>query len=98
MPLIEVSFKGNRREFFNWDGEEPIPMKAAVIVEADRGEDLGFVYATGELALKRAAGVPHRPTPENPVTQAVKRTATTDEVRKVAELREQDELARRKAM
>ncbi|MEP7383612.1 MAG: regulatory iron-sulfur-containing complex subunit RicT, partial [Gemmatimonadota bacterium] len=96
--LVEVSFKGHRREFFHWEGDELLSVKMGVIVEADRGEDLGFIYATGELALKRAAGVPHRPTEESPVTQAVKRTATADELEKVAELREQDELARRKAM
>ena len=96
--LVEVSFKGNRREFFHWEGEESLAVKSGVIVEADRGEDLGFVYATGELAIKRAAGVPHRPTEESPVTQAVKRAATPDELKKVAELREQDEQARRKAM
>ncbi len=33
--------------------------KAAVIVEADRGEDLGVVHAMGEAAEKRNAGVPH---------------------------------------
>ncbi|MBK6486339.1 MAG: hypothetical protein IPF98_05610 [Gemmatimonadetes bacterium] len=96
--LVEVSFKGNRREFFHWEGDAPLPMKAAVIVEADRGEDLGFVNATGELAIKRAAGVPHRPTDEAPVTQVVKRLATADEREKAGELREQDESARRKAM
>jgi cell fate regulator YaaT (PSP1 superfamily) len=73
-------------------------MKAAVVVEADRGEDLGYVHATGELAEKRAAGVPHRPTEESPVTQSVKRLATPDELKRIGELREQDEQARRKAM
>ena len=47
MQLIEVAFKGNRREFFHWPAEEPPPLKAAVIVEADRGEDLGVVHAVG---------------------------------------------------
>ncbi len=99
MPsLVEVSFKGNRREFFHWEGDGPLPMKAAVVVEADRGEDLGYVHATGELAEKRAAGVPHRPTEESPVTQSVKRLATPDELKRIGELREQDEQARRKAM
>ena len=30
-----------------------------MIVDADRGEDLGFVHALGELAEKRNAGTPH---------------------------------------
>ncbi len=99
MPaLVEIAFKGNRKEFFHWNGDTPLPMKAAVIVEADRGEDLGYVYATGELAEKRATGVPHRPTEEEPVSRAVQRLATAEEVKRAAELREQDEQARRKAM
>jgi len=99
MPsLVEVAFKGNRKEFFFWNGDEPLPTKAAVIVEADRGEDLGHVYATGELVEKRIAGVAHKPTEEEPVSREVRRLATPDEVKKVAELRDQDEIARRKAM
>ena len=57
--LIEVSFKGNRKDFFLWEGDEVPPLTAGVIVDADRGEDLGFVYASGELAEKRNAGTPH---------------------------------------
>jgi hypothetical protein len=57
--LVEVAFKGNRRDFFRWDGAEPPRRGSAVIVEGDRGEDFGRVHATGELALKRYAGVAH---------------------------------------
>ena len=60
MPhLIEVAFKGNRKDFFVWDQDDAPPLNAAVIVDADRGEDLGFVHALGELAEKRNAGTPH---------------------------------------
>ncbi len=53
--IIEVAFKGNRREFFNWDlGDVPRTL-TAVIVDADRGEDLGRVHATGEDAKVRCA-------------------------------------------
>ena len=60
MPqLIEVAFKGNRKDFFLWEADEaPLP-RARVIVDADRGEDLGLVHATGELAEQRSACVPH---------------------------------------
>lgn len=99
MPsLVEVAFKGNRKEFFLWEGDEPLPARATVIVEADRGEDIGVVYATGELAEKRAKGVPHAPTPEEPVSRLVQRLATPDEIKRARELREQDETTRRKAM
>jgi cell fate regulator YaaT (PSP1 superfamily) len=95
--LIEVAFKGNRKEFFLWEGEEPPPMRAAVIVDADRGEDLGRVHATGELAQKRIAGVPHAPGPEGTQKRA-RRLATREEVQRSDELRTQDEVARRRAM
>jgi len=95
--LIEIAFKGNRKEFFLWDGEAPPPLRAAVIVDADRGEDLGRVHATAELAEKRRAGVPHAPGPEG-VTKRARRLATPEDVRRHDELRVQDEVARRRAM
>jgi cell fate regulator YaaT (PSP1 superfamily) len=94
--LIEVSFKGNRKEFFSWDGTEPPPVKAAVIVEADRGEDLGRVHAVGELAAKRSRGTPHGIGDAEPGKHA-RRLATVDDVRRELELRQQDEDARRRA-
>jgi cell fate regulator YaaT (PSP1 superfamily) len=95
--LIEIAFKGNRKEFFLWEGEAPPPLRAAVIVDADRGEDLGRVYSTGELAQKRAAGVPHAPGPEGAQRRA-RRLATAEDVQRHDELRGQDESARRRAM
>jgi cell fate regulator YaaT (PSP1 superfamily) len=95
--LVEIAFKGNRKEFFLWEGEEPPPIRAAVIVDADRGEDLGRVYATGDLAQKRIAGVPHAPGPEG-VQKRARRLATREDVQRSEELRSQDESARRRAM
>ena len=95
--LIEIAFKGNRKEFFLWEGDAPPPLRAAVIVDADRGEDLGRVHATGELAAKRAAGVPHAPVPDVPPKRA-RRLATPEDVQRFDELRTQDEVARRRAM
>src|SRR5258708_7791599 len=57
--LVEVSFRGNRKEFFLWDYPDPPPMKAAIIVDADRGEDLGYVFSLGDLAQKRNGGCSH---------------------------------------
>lgn len=94
--LIEVCFKGNRKEFFLWEGEDPPAVKAHVIVEADRGEDLGHVHAVGDLAQVRAKGCTHGPG-EVPVSQVARRLASTDDVKRLRELREQDESARRKA-
>jgi cell fate regulator YaaT (PSP1 superfamily) len=95
--LIEVSFKGNRREFFLWEADPVPPLRAAVIVEADRGEDLGLVHSTGDAAVHRSRGVPHGIGDATPERKA-KRLATSDDVRRHTELRERDDEARRKAM
>jgi len=95
--VIEVSFKGNRREFYVWEQDELPPVNTAIIVEADRGEDLGRVHAIGERALTRNRGVPHG-TGDQPPARKARRVATSDDVRRHDELRSQDEDARRKAM
>src|SRR5215216_4698939 len=98
MPhLIEVAFKGNRRDFFLWEGDEAPPLKAGVIVDADRGEDLGFVFASGELAERRNAGTPHGYGAVG-TTKKARRLATPPEVQRANELRVQDEDARRRAV
>jgi len=94
--LIEVAFKGNRKDFFLWEAEEAPPLKSAVIVDADRGEDLGFVHSLGELAEKRNAGSAHGYGAAG-ASKKARRLATKDEVSRAKELREQDEDARRKA-
>ncbi len=98
MPhLIEVAFKGNRKDFFLWEYDETPAVNAAVIVEADRGEDLGIVHAVGELAQKRNAGTPHGYGAAG-TTKVARRLATDEEVQRANELRAQDEDARRRAM
>ncbi|HEX6630698.1 MAG TPA: regulatory iron-sulfur-containing complex subunit RicT [Gemmatimonadaceae bacterium] len=98
MQLIEVAFKGNRKEFFHWPHDEAPPLQAAVIVDADRGEDLGVVRATGELAQQRFAGVAHGEK-AGPVTKTAQRLATAEERERARELRAvADEDARRRGM
>src|SRR5258707_4857288 len=97
MPLlIEVAFKGNRKDFFLWEQDEAPPLKAAVIVDADRGEDLGVVYELGEMAEKRNAGTPHGYGGAGTTKQA-RRLATSEDIARANELRDQDEDARRRA-
>ena len=96
MHLTEVAFKGNRKEFFRWEGEQPLALRTPVIVEADRGEDLGRVHAIGDLALKRSRGTPHGIGDSVP-TRAVRRLATDDEAAAELLLRVEDEDARRRA-
>jgi cell fate regulator YaaT (PSP1 superfamily) len=95
--LIEVAFKGNRKDFFLWESEEAPPLKSAVIVDADRGEDLGRVHALGELAAKRNAGTPHGYGNAG-TTKKARRLASKDDVRRADDLRAQDDDARRRAM
>jgi cell fate regulator YaaT (PSP1 superfamily) len=95
--LIEVAFKGNRREFFAWEQDEAPPRSAAVIVDADRGEDLGLVHTVGPEAEQRSAKVPHG-LHGAPPARVAKRLASTEEVRRHEEVRAGDDEARRKAM
>src|SRR3954447_23016951 len=97
MPhLIEVAFKGNRKDFFLWDEDEPPPLKAAVIVDADRGEDLGVVHALGEAAELRNKGTPHGYGAAG-TSKKARRFATPEDVERSKELRVQDDDARRRA-
>ncbi len=72
-------------------------LKSAVIVDADRGEDLGWVHSLGEMAQKRCGGCAHGCGTAAPSKKA-RRTATADDERRAHEVREQDETARRRAM
>ena len=54
MPeLLEVQFKGNRREFYSWNNTAPLNPGDWVVVEVERGQDLGQVSAVGPTALKK---------------------------------------------
>ena len=53
---VEVRFKGTRKVYFLWPGDEPLRVGEAVIVEVERGRDLGRVTAVGELAEKKCGG------------------------------------------
>ncbi len=95
--LVEVEFKGNRRAFFTWTGDEPPPLKAAVIVTVERGEDLGRIHATGELAAKRKAGTTHgKASPED--LPRVVRLATPPEIDRAVRLRVDDHAVRKAAI
>ncbi len=73
MPqLVEVRFKGNRRDFFAWDDTtEPLRLNEAVVVAVDRGLDLGRVNTTGEAAAAKCGGCTScGPAPEGAATDA----------------------------
>jgi cell fate regulator YaaT (PSP1 superfamily) len=96
--LIEVAFKGNRKEFFRWEDVVPPPAPpTSVIVEGDRGEDLGQIHAIGTLAEQRYAGVAHGKLLGD-ATRRVVRVATREEIRRALTLAEENETTRRAAM
>ena len=95
--LIEVAFRGNRKEFFQWDAETAPALRAGVIVEADRGEDLGRVHSTGELAEIRCKGCAHGCGTTPPPRQAL-RLATAEEITRDDALVAENESARKRAM
>ncbi len=95
--LIEVAFRGNRKEFFSWTGETAPPLKAGVIVEADRGEDFGRVHSTGELAEVRCNGCAHG-CGTTPPPRAALRLATAADEQLDRELTVENEAVRRKSM
>ena len=95
--IIEIAFKGNRREFFIWDLGELPRVGTMVIVDADRGEDLGRVHATDRDAKLRCERCAHGLGTSVPVRRVL-RIATREESGREGELREQDEVARRRGM
>ena len=95
--LVEVAFRGNRKEFFLWDYPDPPALKASVIVDADRGEDLGVVHSLGELAQIRNGGCAHGCGTSAPTRKAL-RLATSKDKSVANDLAKQNEDARRKAM
>jgi len=95
--LVEVAFKGNRKEFFLWDYPDPPPLNAAVIVDVERGEDLGYVHSLGDLAQKRNGGCSHGCGNSLPERKAL-RLATEKDRGQSKDLDRLNEEARRKAM
>ncbi len=100
---IEVRFKGTRKAYFLWSGEEPLRVGEAVIVEVERGRDLGRVTAIGDLAEKKCGGgcsgcaVGGEAEEPAPLKQVVAR-ATADELKAHDEIRRSEEDARRKVV
>lgn len=95
--LVEVAFKGNRKEFFLWDYPDPPPLHSAVIVDVERGEDLGYVHSLGDLAQKRNGGCSHGCGNSLPERKAL-RLASEKDRGQSKELDRLNEDARRKAM
>jgi cell fate regulator YaaT (PSP1 superfamily) len=93
--VVEVTFKGNRREYYS--SELPVlDISDYVIVEADRGEDLGRVTAAGAVAERKCSGCSTgcaAPVPDRRIT----RTAQPEEVDRAVALRADEPRVRRMA-
>jgi cell fate regulator YaaT (PSP1 superfamily) len=92
--FAEVRFKGSRKEYFSFSGLSLDPGDS-VVVEADRGEDLGTVTALGAIAERKcsSSGGCSTPTPE----RRVLRTAIEADLTRMAQLRADEERARSEA-
>jgi cell fate regulator YaaT (PSP1 superfamily) len=90
--FVEIRFKGTRRDYYSNRGVDVHP-GAHVLVEADRGEDLGEITALGSIAERKCSapsGGCATPAPE----KRVLRLAESFEVDRLAELRLDEERVR----
>lgn len=92
--FAEVHFKGTRKDYFVYAGLDLEP-GSHVIVQADRGEDLGEVTAVGLVAERKCSSSSGctTPTPDRKVV----REAREDEVARLQSLREDEDRVRGQA-
>ena len=90
--FAEVRFKGSRKEYFTYPGSLELRPGQEVMVEADRGQDLGEVSAVGAIAERKcsSSGGCATPTPEKQVL----RVARPEEVDRRQALRDDEERVR----
>lgn len=89
--FAEVRFKGSRKAYFSY-GEMDLRPGLHVVVEADRGENLGEVSAVGIIAERKcsSSGGCATPTPE----RRVLRLARGDDLQKLGTLRGEEDRVR----
>ena len=96
--ILEVQFKGLRSDFFTFAGVTPLAEREAVVVEADRGQDIGWVKRVAnadDLGCDGGCGgVEGRGVPP-PSRQVLRRAAPADMLR-LGQLRDQELEVRRR--
>ncbi len=92
--FVEVRFKGKRRDFFAVHLSPPLGPREYVVVEADRGQDLGVVSATGELAKKKCEACEGCSQTGLPGKRVLRRAAPVD-VERALGLRDEEARVRR---
>jgi cell fate regulator YaaT (PSP1 superfamily) len=102
---VEVRFKGTRKAYFLWDdAATPLRVGQPVVVEVERGRDLGRVTAVGDVASKKCGSgcsgcaVGGETTEEAAPLKPVLRHATADDIRTHDEIRRSEEDVRRKVI
>jgi cell fate regulator YaaT (PSP1 superfamily) len=100
---VEVRFKGTRKAYFLWEEEaDPIKIKDCVIVEVERGRDLGRVTAVGDMAAKKCGGCTScsvgGAAEEPAVLKPVLRRATAEDLKTHQEIRLSEEEVRQKVI
>ena len=91
--VIEVAFKGNRRGYYSTELPD-IDIRDYVVVEADRGEDLGRVTAAGAIAERKCSGCSTGCAAPVPTLRLLRR-AHADEVERAVALRGDEPRVRR---
>ena len=101
---VEVRFKGTRKAYYLWPHlDDLLHVNQLVVVEADRGKDLGRVTTVGDAAAKKCAGactgcaVGEAQVTQEPL-RAVLRRATPDDIRSHEDVRRSEEDVRRKVI
>lgn len=97
--FIEVRFKGHRQEYFQWSGEDALRPGEPVIVEAERGKDLGRVSAVGPVAEKKCVRCQACASPASlagaAAARRILRRATPDDLQAAERLRIEEDGVRR---
>ncbi len=96
--VVEVRFKGNRKEYFTWSGDGPPALEAPVIVEVERGQDLGHVSAVGETAATKCTrcGACSGGAAADKLERRVVRPAGQEDVARARQLRAAEDDVRRR--
>jgi len=94
--VVEVTFKGGRRDYFNAEDDTLRPGEY-VLVDVERGQDVGRVKSVGGIAARKCASCAPPGEEGAPGGQRVVRRAEPEEVQRLMVLRADEERVRRKA-
>ncbi len=92
--VVEIRFKGKRRDYFSAHATPPIQTREYLVVEADRGQDLGLVSAVGALAKRKCEVCSDCNHSSVPTKRILRRAAPVD-VERALQLRAEESDVRR---